>query len=254
MRPLLAQPPAAGAHQPSGNHAAWRQVVDLASERYRAAGRFAFGFARAKLTHDPVFEHIVRHGLVAPRARVLDIGCGQGLLGSVLEAARELAHAGRWPREWGAAPLDARLTGIELVARDAMRARMALGERASIVCGDLRTTAFAPSDVVVLLDVLQYVDRAAQDDVLARARAALPAGGTLLMRVADASHRASFAWTRAVDRLVMRWRGGRWTRLEGRPASAWKERLCTLGFHPVGATRLARGGFANVLLVAQVTD
>jgi SAM-dependent methyltransferase len=183
---------------------------------------------------------------------VLDVGCGQGLLGSVLEAARELAHDGRWPRDWAPAPFDARVTGIELVARDAMRARAALGDGATIVCGDMRTTAFPPSDVVVLLDVLQYVDRAAQDDVLARARAALRGGGTLLMRVADASHRVSFAWTRAVDRLVMRWRGGRWTRIEGRPASAWKERLGALGFRPVDAMRLVGGGFANVLLVARV--
>ena len=66
-----------------------------------------------------------------------------------------------------------------------MRARAALGDRATIVCGDMRTTAFPRSDVVVLLDALQYVDRAAQDDVLARARAALHGGGILLMRVGD---------------------------------------------------------------------
>ena len=57
------------------------------ARRTSASGRFAWHFARGKLRWDPVFGHLLAHGLIAPRTRVLDIGCGQGLLASLLRAA-----------------------------------------------------------------------------------------------------------------------------------------------------------------------
>ena len=47
---------------------------------------------------DPVFRHLLERGLIAPGARVVDIGCGQGLLASLLGAAAAMqarAAAGR---------------------------------------------------------------------------------------------------------------------------------------------------------------
>ena len=130
-------------------------------------------FARGKLRWDPVFRHLLVHGLIGPGARVLDIGCGQGLLASLLEAAQDEAQRGRWPAGWAPPPTDVRLTGIELSARDVARARDALGDGADFVCGDMRSVAFPPADTIVILDVLHYVERREQDEVLARVRAAL---------------------------------------------------------------------------------
>ncbi|HEX2539735.1 MAG TPA: methyltransferase type 11, partial [Caldimonas sp.] len=75
--------------------ALWRSLIDGASEPYRRAGRFAWHFARGKLRWDPVFGHLVERGLIAPRARVLDIGCGQGLLASLVDAAGTAEREGR---------------------------------------------------------------------------------------------------------------------------------------------------------------
>ena len=115
--------------------APWPSLVDVASSPYRRAGHFAWRFARGKLSLDPAFRHLLSQGLIAPRARVLDIGCGQGLLASLLQAAEQSAHTGRWPQGWAPAPAGAKVTGIDLMPKDIERARAALGDSASFVGG-----------------------------------------------------------------------------------------------------------------------
>jgi SAM-dependent methyltransferase len=219
----------------------WRALLDRASAPYRRAGRFAWHFARGKLGMDPVFRHLLVAGLLPADARVLDIGCGQGLLASLL-----LARGG------GAV----RFTGIELMARDVERARAALVDTgaATFVHADMCEAAFPVSDVVVILDVLHYVDVPAQDRVLARVRDALVPGGRLLLRVGDAGSRRGFVVSQWVDQLVTRVRGHVAPPTHGRPLSAWAAQLQTLGFD-VEARPMSQGTpFANVLLVARRRD
>lgn len=233
-------------------HAEWRALVDAASVPYRNAGRFAWHFARGKLARDPVFRHLFETGLIAPRTRVLDIGCGQGLLSSLLRSAGEFERSGRWPSAWGTAPAATQVTGIELMPREIARARAALGEHAAFICGDMRTTTFPPTDTVVMLDVLHYIAPAEQDELLTRARRALPAGGTLLLRVADASAARRFRLAGWVDRVVTIARGRGRVPQFGRTLTAWAAQLESLGF--VVQSEPMSGGtpFANVLLVARV--
>jgi SAM-dependent methyltransferase len=218
----------------------WRALLDRASAPYRQAGRFAWHFARGKLGMDPVFRHLLVARLIPPGARVLDIGCGQGVLASLLLAR----GAGRDP---------IRFTGIELMARDVDRARAAHGGSglATFVCGDMCEVPFPVSDAVVILDVLHYVDIPAQDRVLERVRDALVPGGRLLLRVGDASARRGYAISQWVDRVVTGVRGHTSPPTHGRPLSAWIARLESLGFQ-VEARPMSHGTpFANVLLVAQ---
>lgn len=234
------------------NAAQWKTLVDAASEPYRRAGRFAWHFARGKLRFDPVFEHLLSQGLIPPRAQVLDIGCGQGLLASLLQAAGRFDAAGRWPAQWATAPGDIRFTGIELMPRDVARAEAALGSTAEFVCGDMRTTVFPASDVAVILDVLHYIDVAEQDAVLARVRTALNPGGRLLLRVGDAAAGRGFLVSQWVDRIVTLVRGHRVAPHHGRTLARWIERLQLLGFD-VQSRPMSRGTpFANVLLCATV--
>ena len=103
-------------------------LVDAASAYYRGAGRFAWQFARAKLASDPAFAEILARGLLSGRARILDLGCGQGLLAAWLLAARGL-HAsdapGAWPQRWPVPPMLQQYTGIEINLREVERARHA---------------------------------------------------------------------------------------------------------------------------------
>jgi SAM-dependent methyltransferase len=231
----------------------WPTLLDAAAHPYRGAGRFAWNFARGKLGFDPVFQHLLRQGLITPGARVLDIGCGQGLLASLLKASGTLARRGAWPGHWAAAPVDARVFGIELMPRDVQRAQAALGDAADFICGDMRSTSFPEADAVVLLDVLHYITVAEQDEVLARARDALAAsGGTLLLRVGDAASKRGFRISRWVDAAVTFFRRHRVVPQHGRTLSMWMARLESLGFE-VRSEPMSRGTlFANVLLVARL--
>jgi len=229
---------------------AWPALIERASASYRRAGRFALHFARGKLRWDPVFRHLLSQGLIAPGARVLDIGCGQGLLASLLDAAEDEARRGVWPAGWAPPPSGVRVTGIELSPREVARARDALGSGADFVCGDMRSVVFPAVDTVVILDVLHYVARHEQDEVLARARAALGGSGTLLLRVGDAASRRRFAASQWVDRLVFMLRGCRARPHTGRAVAEWVEHLVGLGFSVAGRPMSQGTPFANVLLVA----
>src|SRR5580704_4760408 len=160
-------------------------LLDAACEPYRNAGRFAYHFARGKLRTDPVYRAILELGLLLGRARVLDLGCGQGLLAAWLQAAERCYERGSWPLAWPPAPRALSTRGIELMARDVERARCALGSATEVSQADIRSAAFGAADAVVILDVLHYLNPQAQTEVLKRVRTALPLKGLLLLRVGD---------------------------------------------------------------------
>jgi len=243
---------APGATTPDDGQRAWRAVLDAATLPYREAGRYAWRFARGKLGGDPVFRHVLQQGLIAPHAHVLDIGCGQGLLASLLRAAGQAARHGRWPADWAPAPLGARVTGIELMPHDVERARTALGSSARFICGDMRALDFPPADTIVLFDALHYIPPDDQEGVLARVRQALSGGGSLLLRVNDAGARRRFALGLWIDRVTMLLRGGGFAPLAGRSVEAWSATLTRLGFDVHAYPMSGRPPFANQLLVARV--
>ena len=262
--------------------AAWRALRDAAAAPYRRAGRFAWHFARGKLGRDPVFRALLERGELdggdrqggqqddmgdaarrdpqrtAHGARVVDIGCGQALLASLLQACADAERAGRWPAAWPAAPRAASYLGIELMPRDVARAQAALADCAlapRLACADMREAALPPCELVVVLDVLHYVDYAAQAALLARVRDALRAGhgdGRLLLRVGNAGAQWGYRASQWVDRVVTWSRGHRQPPTWGRTLADWVALLQTLGF-AVRTQPMSRGTpFANVLLVADL--
>jgi len=184
-------------------------LIDAASAYYRGAGRFAWHFARGKLGGDPVFAAILARGLLSGRARILDLGCGQGLLAAWLLAAHS-CHASDaphlWPQGWPAPPWLRHYTGVEINPHEVARARHAFaldpGADLQIVHGDIREVDYGSADAVVILDVLHYLDQRAQEQVLRRVRGALGPGGLLLLRVGDAAGGLGFTLSKAVDHTV----------------------------------------------------
>lgn len=236
--------------------AAWAALLDTACAPYREAGRWAWHWARGKLGRDPVFRRMLERGDLRPRARVLDIGCGQGLLASLLQATADAARRGIWPAAWPVAPSATAYTGIELMAKDVARAQAALQGlplQPRFVNADMREAVFPECDAAVIMDVLHYVHPQAQQAVLQRVRDALqPSNGRLLMRVGDADSRRGFAISQRVDRVVMLARGHRVPSTFGRPLAAWMALLEALDF-AVHAVPMSQGTpFANVLLVADL--
>jgi SAM-dependent methyltransferase len=234
------------------NQAFARQWVDAAAAPYGPARRFGYQFARGKLAGDPVFRSLLERGLVPDGARILDLGCGQGLLAAWLLAARRLFEAGAWPVGWPDAPQPAAYRGVELMADDVRRARRALGGLCEFAQGDIRAVDFGQADVAVILDVLHYFDHAAQFDVLSRARDALAPSGLLLLRVGDAGGGLPFLFSNWVDRVVTLARGHRLSRLHCRSLGDWLGVLAGLGF-AVESLPMSQGTpFGNVLLVARL--
>ncbi|HEX4984987.1 MAG TPA: class I SAM-dependent methyltransferase [Burkholderiales bacterium] len=225
-------------------------LVDAASRPYLAAGRYAYHYARGKLVHDPFFLALLRAGRIPDRSRVLDLGCGQAILASLLLAARAQHEAGSWPAGWAVPPSGLRLHGIEFSSLAVRRAQAALGGRATIEAGDLRDVSLPDADVVVLADVLHYLSPAQQDALLGKVAQTLRGGGLLVLRVADASAGWRFHAGKTTDWLGTLLSGGNLTRQHHRPVAGWMALLGELGFgvgiEPPGRPK----SFANVLLWA----
>ena len=217
--------------------ASFRALAREAAALYPARDRYARHFAFGKLTRDPVFRHLWENRLLPEGARILDLGCGQALVGALLAAG---GHPGGW-----------RYRGIDASRRDIERARAALPARCELVEDDLRTARLSAADAVLLIDVLHYMEPAAQSDLLGRVREALAPGGLLVMRVADASASLRFRITEAADLAATRLRGGRVKRLHSVPLAERRRQLEGHGF-TVEERPMSEGTpFANVLLLAR---
>lgn len=231
---------------------AFRSIVERAATRFRAAGRGAYYFSRGKLVRDPVFAALLRDGRIASRARIVDLGCGLGLLPALLAAAEE-SVAESWPKKnWAPPATSWTLHGLDLrsgAIATAQRALSDLAHRVHLSVADVRTASLPACDVAVIVDVLHYIDAAAQQALLTRVHSALIPRGSLLLRVADATPTWRFWLTLAADWLVSTARGSP-PRFQCRSLAEWQTLLETIGF-TVAAQPMSEGTpFLNVLLVA----
>ena len=226
---------------------------------YRAVSRWSWHWARGKLWHDPVFLGMLRRGDIPAGSHVVDIGCGQGLMASLLQASANMQTAGQWPQAWPERASAASYFGVELMPKDVARAQAALQSVAlapRFVCQDMRQAPWPACDLVVILDVLHYVAHAEQDQLLSQVRDALAAGaprpGRLLLRVGDTAKTTGFSASQWVDRIVTWARGHRVAPTWGRPLQAWTDALKNLGFDVRAIPQSQGTPFANVLLVADL--
>jgi SAM-dependent methyltransferase len=222
----------------------------MAAERFRGAGNVHHGFARGKLRHDPMFAEVLRRGRLGPGGRIVDLGCGRGLLLAAILAARELHGDGAWPDGWHPPPATVELVGVERSATAVRVAGIALGTDAVVEQADLANFVPKACDVAVLFDVLHYLERDAQDRLLARLSRAVGPAGRILIREADRAGGARFVATAVAERLRAIGRGQPGQRFAYRTASEWRATLERHGF-AVAVDPLADGTpFANVLISA----
>ena len=216
---------------------------------FRPAGRFAYHFAHGKLRNDPLFTTLLRLNVIPDAARLVDLGCGQGLLGAWLIVAR------RPDLDCSPRRIDA-YVGVDQSVRDLARAKTALPD-AHLIEADLRAfdlQSLAPCDVITLFDVLHYLELPAQERLLAGAHAALGDDGTMILRVGDAASSSASRWSNAIDSVVCALRGHPHARLHRRSIADWSALLDGIGFTVEildDDRQRKRTAFANVVLRAR---
>lgn len=232
-----------------------RQLLEAACAPYRASGHFHYHWARGKLGHDPLFAALLEQGHLRGCQRVMDLGCGRGLLAAWFLAAERLHASGGWPADFPV-PSGLAFAGLDLQASACSAGNQALqplfGTRVQLRPGDICQAQLQGFDAITLFDVLHYLSFAQQEALLDHLRAALPAGGLLLLRIGNAQGGWRFRFSQWVDLAVARAQGLRVGALCCRDPAAWTLALQQRGF-AVQAQAMASGTpFANVLISARL--
>jgi SAM-dependent methyltransferase len=227
-----------------------KRLAGRAASRYRAGDLWAYYFALCKLRNDPFYSVLLAEGWIPPNARILDLGCAQGLLAAWLLAAQESHSAGVWDSTCPVPVSIASYRGVDRSAAEIRRAQQALGGQAEFAVGDMAHADLSGTTLIVLLDVLHYLDYAAQRNFLRLVRAALPADGMLLLRIGDSDGSMSARISGWVDRLVVRLRSSGDGALCRRPLKEWLALLEDIGFRVQEVARQRSLGYVNCLLRA----
>lgn len=227
------------------------RLADRTAKRYLEGGIFDWEFVGGKLRHDPLYFGLLTSGVLAGRKRLLDLGCGRGILLALLTEAEQLAGAGAWPESWGRPLGQLELTGVEKNPRTAAVARAALGEAATVITADLSEFELRRADAILLLDVLHYLPADEQERLLKVAAARIDAGGILVLREVAADGGVRFLLTRGAERVCaiarLHWR----QRFCYRSAAEWAAILAGYGLQPK-STPMSRGTpYSNVLILAR---
>jgi uncharacterized protein (DUF2062 family)/SAM-dependent methyltransferase len=206
-------------------------------ERYRRAPIGDRLYVAGKLRSDPVTRMLV--ALPGKLGRVLDAGSGRGQFGLLLV---ELGRA----RE---------LVGFDSDARKIGLFRDAAAGAARVEVRDLLEPPDLESDTVLLIDVLHYLPKNEQSELLRQVAARVPQrGARILIRELDAVPGARSALTRILEWLARMsgYNRGRAAH-HYRPASELVRELAQCGFacEVLGASEGTP--FGNVLIVATRT-
>jgi len=224
-------------------------LIEAVSRPYLAAGHWPYYFARAKLTHDPIYLTLLRSGRFSDRARVLDLGCGHAFLAALMLTARKHYESGLWRADWIAPPADLQFIGIDSQSRVVTQAKVVLGDRVAIHAADLCEAPLPQADVAVVIDVLQCLKAEAQVTLLKKISRALSGGGLLVIRVPDAAGGWRARFGKASDRFGIPLSKRAFATYHHRTLREWLQLLESLGFEPsVDPTRQT---FANMVLWAK---
>jgi SAM-dependent methyltransferase len=229
------------------------RVLRRAAQAYRDSGRSAYYFARMKLRYDAFYSLMLVESLVPAGARILDLGCAQGLLAAWHSAARQCYLEGIWDGACPPPEIIESYRGVDRNEAEIRRARQAVGKSAEFVVGDILVEPLSGANLVVLLDVLHYLDYEAQLKLLRLVRAALPLQGCLLLRVGDFAGGMRAQISGWVDRWVLHMRSGSKGELYRRPLTEWMRVLRDLGFTVREVARQRSLGYSNSLLRATPT-
>jgi SAM-dependent methyltransferase len=226
-------------------------LLDEASRPFRRAGRAAWHYARGKFRWDPVYFALLRSGVLPDSGTLVDLGCGQGILLSLLSAAKARHARGDWPAGWPAPPARLALHGYDLRRRSIRAGSVALAGMAALECRDIRGLELPAADAVVILDVLYHLPYAEQERVLDAVARALRPRGLLVLRESDSGGGIAHALQRGAEVVAQMWHGRLAPRLWYRDAAQWRALLEQRGLSVTAQPMNGDTPFANMLFLAR---
>src|SRR5690606_7466160 len=158
----------------------FRKEFENLDNQCRTPDAFRLRVIKNYLYKGPVLEWYMRvklrmennyarfHELVPARGRILDLGCGYGFLSYMLQFLSE--H-----REIVAVDFDE--TKIETASHGFEKT-----DRLHFVCSDVMTFPLEKYDAIIISDVLHYLKKEEQDELLRRCFESLNGGGVLIVR------------------------------------------------------------------------
>jgi uncharacterized protein (DUF2062 family)/energy-converting hydrogenase Eha subunit C len=151
---------------------------------------FDRGFVRWKLRLDKIFGILAMEDL--GRGPAIDLGCGYGM-------ALALAAFQQPGRHLIGCDLDKHRVGIAREALSPLKAELAVY--------DVRAFALRPAGLIMIIDVLQYLDSAEQQDLLKKCCSMLMPGGKLIFRIHDRNRKISSKLSLVLDKIIFRLSG-----------------------------------------------
>jgi SAM-dependent methyltransferase len=218
----------------------WYELVDRVTLRYLEVSIRDAEASRRALVVNPAYGFLLAEPSFASARRVLDLGCGRGLVAALaLDAGLPV-------------PANRAYVGVDRSERHIRVAREVYGaiDGHDFQATDLRDFDPPAADVVVLFNTLRYLPVGSQDALLRRLGRALPSGARIFVRDIDAG--AGWRATAAVVRdLLGSWLPGRTsTGLHVRRASDLRNALVAAGFEVIDRTTPRRASPARILLEA----
>lgn len=215
--------------------AAFAQLARAVANRYSA--RSAHYYVRSKLKMDPVGRALHELGAKEPYGAVVDVACGRGQVALMLRAAGVATSVVGF--DWDAGKVqNANQAGTGL---DGVRFEQ----------GDVREAALPASDTVLLIDILHYLTREEQDDLLVRsARAARAAGARVIVRDVDPDRGATSVLTASWEWVTTTLGYNRGARVSPRSFAEITAILESEGMQ-VSRELCSARGMSNVLLIAR---
>lgn len=229
-------------------------LANEASKRYTRTTILSWEAARARFRRDPIYRRLLACGTLRSGGRILDLGCGRGLLLVWMLAAERLASSGDWPTDWPAVAIADDRVGVERHRSKAAVARRALAGDARVRIADLATYDVPGCRNAVLLDVLHHLAPADQDALIARLAAALEPGGKLVIRETDRTGGLGVRIVRIRNRLTEWLRGRIGANFHYRDRHEWLDVLRSHGLVAAVSPVTETGAFARVVLEAEHPD
>lgn len=217
----------------------WLELADQVSLRFLDASVRDAEASRSALMRDSLYPFLLAEEPMVRAGRILDLGCGRGVLAALCEGAR--IPEGEFE-----------YVGVDRSERYVRVARQVLGGAPgrTIHRADLRDFDPPAADVVVLADTLRFLPAPSQDALLRRLAKAMQPGGRIYLREVDRSApRPWFVTTFLADALAQFLPGRARHGLHYRRADDLRNALVAAGFDVADRTEL-RGRRARVLLEA----